>query len=379
MNQPTLFPLPGESRKTTPKTEGIKYAGSKLKLLPHILDAISEFPIKRVLDGFAGTTRVSQALARRDYEVVANDVSAWSWVFGNCYLKNQYQPEHYQRWIKHLNQLPGKDGWFTQNYGGHAKTESAIQEDGTKKPWQIHNTRKLDAIRDEIENLTDDPVQKSVLLASLILALDKVDSTLGHHVSYLKEWAPRSYKTLSLEVPAIFTSSPNHEVLRGDIFDAVKQAKVDLAYFDPPYGSNNDKMPPSRVRYASYYHIWTSIIENDRPKLVGKASRREDCSDLVAGSIFEEFRRSDSGRFIAMEALERLIASTKSRFILLSYSSGGRATAEELMTTLESRGRVARVIEVDYKQNIMASMRWTHDWVRDAEKAHREFLFLLEQ
>lgn len=377
--QPSLFDLPGESSRTVPKTEGIKYAGSKLKLLPYILDVVSEFPVKRVLDGFAGTTRVSQALAKRNYEVVANDLSSWSNVFGTCYLLNRKPASYFKPWIDHLNKLPGKDGWFTEHYGGLANTNSAIQEDGSKRPWQIHNTRKLDAIREEIDKLTNDAIEKAVLLASLILALDKVDSTLGHHVSYLKEWAPRAYKTMEMEVPLLQPSTSNHSVIKSDIFDAVENVDVDLAYFDPPYGSNNEKMPPSRVRYASYYHIWTTIIENDRPKLVGKAARREDCSDIVAGSIFEEYRRSDKGRFIALEALERLIHSTQARFILLSYSSGGRATSEELMGILESRGQIAKVIEIDYKQNIMASMRWTHDWVRDAEKAHKEYLFLLEQ
>lgn len=377
--QPSLFDLPGESSKTVPKTEGIKYAGSKLKLLPYILDLISELPVKRVLDGFAGTTRVSQALARRNYEVVANDLSSWSQVFATCYLLNRKPASYFKPWIDHLNKLPGKDGWFTEHYGGFADTSSAIQADGSKKPWQVHNTRKLDAIREEIDKLTDSFDEKAVLLASLILALDKVDSTLGHHVSYLKEWAPRAYKTLEMEVPMLQPATLDHAVVKADIFDAVKNANVDLAYFDPPYGSNNEKMPPSRVRYASYYHIWTTIIENDRPKLVGKAARREDCSDLVAGSIFEEYRRSDKGRFIALEALERLIHSTDSRFILLSYSSGGRATSEELEGILESRGQVVKVIEIDYKQNIMASMRWTHDWVREAEKSHKEYLFLLEQ
>ncbi|MBP3336936.1 MAG: DNA adenine methylase, partial [Clostridia bacterium] len=49
----------------TPPTEGIKYAGSKLKLLPMILARIRALDgVKTVLDGFSGTTRVSQALAQ---------------------------------------------------------------------------------------------------------------------------------------------------------------------------------------------------------------------------------------------------------------------------------------------------------------------------
>jgi len=37
---------------------------------------------------------------------------------------------------------------------------------------------KLDAIRDEIDKIAEDEIEKSVLLASLIFALDKVDSSL---------------------------------------------------------------------------------------------------------------------------------------------------------------------------------------------------------
>jgi adenine-specific DNA-methyltransferase len=47
-----------------PPTEGIKYAGSKLRLLPHILQLAQKVHAQSVFDGFAGTTRVSQAFAR---------------------------------------------------------------------------------------------------------------------------------------------------------------------------------------------------------------------------------------------------------------------------------------------------------------------------
>src|SRR5262249_11809550 len=150
----------------------------------------------------------------------------------------------------------------------------SIQSDGLKRPWQIHNTRKLDGIREEIERLSLNPIENAVVLTSLILALDEVDSTLGHFVSYLREWSPRSYNDLILRVPRLFVSGQKHEVFKHDIFDVVQNSESDLAYFDPPYGSNNEKMPPSRVRYASYYHLWTSICLFDKPPLFGKARRR---------------------------------------------------------------------------------------------------------
>ena len=57
----TLF---GEKDFSHIKTQGIKYAGSKLKIIPYILEIIKDLEIQTVLDGFSGSTRVSQAFAR---------------------------------------------------------------------------------------------------------------------------------------------------------------------------------------------------------------------------------------------------------------------------------------------------------------------------
>jgi adenine-specific DNA-methyltransferase len=363
-----------------PPTEGIKYAGSKLKLLPYILNLTRKANPKTILDGFSGTTRVAQALARSGYKIVANDNAVWSKVFGTCYLLNKHPKEHYRDLIEHLNSLPGKDGWFTENYGGAPNSGRSKQLDNLKKPWQIHNTRKLDAIREEIDNLALDEIERSVALTSLILALDSVDSTIGHYAAYLNGWSARSYNDMVLKIPNLILSENEHQVLQEDIFNVVDKTESDLAYFDPPYGSNNQKMPPSRVRYAAYYHIWTTICLNDKPELFGKARRRIDTSDKVAASIFEEFRRNwKTGKFVAVEAIERLLRNTRAQHIILSYSSGGRATADELNESIRKCGKLKEVVEVDYQKNVMADMRWTSEWVRDAELPNKEFLFLIER
>ncbi|HVW03226.1 MAG TPA: DNA adenine methylase, partial [Planctomycetaceae bacterium] len=327
-----------QTRPQAPPTQGVKYAGSKRALLGWILRTIEPLAVSSVFDGFAGTTRVSQALAAAGYRVVSNDSAVWSRVFGQCFLLNHRAPEFYQPWIDHLNALPGRDGWFTAHYGGEPNGGLSVQADGYKRPWQIHNTRKLDAIRGEIDRLTDDPIERAVLLTSLMLALDQVDSSLGHHVSYLKQWAPRSYRTLRLRVPRCSPSNRAHAVHCDDVRQLAPQVETDLAYFDPPYGSANDKMPPSRVRYASYYHLWTTICLNDQPEVSGAARRRVDASDVRAASDFEDFRRGANGRFRVIEELEQLLKSTRARYILLSYSNQGRATRAELAELLDGLG-----------------------------------------
>ena len=121
-----------------------------------------------------------------------------------------------------------------------------------------------------------------VALTSLILALDRVDNTLGHFVSYLRTGLIDLSVNFCLKIPRVFANPMDHVVLRRDVFD-LSDVDIDLAYLDPPYGSNNEKMPPSRVRYAAYYHLWTTICLNDSPPLFGKALRRKDTSDKLGG------------------------------------------------------------------------------------------------
>lgn len=363
----------------SPDTQGVKYAGSKLKLIPHILSLFDGLDVETVFDGFSGTTRVSQALAKCGFKVTSNDISEWSYVFGLCYLKNNNDASYYKELIEHLNSIKGYDGWFTENYGGLDFGGSAIQPNGLKKPWQVHNTRRLDGIRDEIDNLNLSEIDKSVALTSLILAMDKVDNTLGHFTSYLKQWSLRSYNEMQLKIPNLFKNAQGNIVLKGDIFESINHVDVDFAYLDPPYGSNNEKMPPSRIRYASYYHLWATICKNDKPSLFGAALRRVDTSDKVAATVFEEFRKDDYGHFIAVKAIEKLIESVNAKYVALSYSSGGKATAIELNEILNRHGKLIKTIELDYKRNVMACMKWTNEWLRDADEPNREFIFLIDK
>ncbi|MDR1445003.1 MAG: DNA adenine methylase [Treponema sp.] len=369
----------------TPETQAIKYTGSKLKLLPYILSlskkASGDSKNAAVFDGFSGSTRVSQAYAKTGHRVYANDIAPYAKIFNTAFLMNKKEPQSYQPLIDHLNSLEPRDGWFTGHYGGDGDCKISNNGDGLKKPWQKKNTRRLDAVREEIDKLALDEVTKAVAITSLMLALDRVDSTLGHYASYLNEWSPRSYNDMKLQVPDLWINEKEHVVMNLDIFQAVEKLPNDIiiAYLDPPYGSNNEKMPPSRVRYASYYHIWTTICLNDKPEIFGKAKRRADTSDITACSVFEEFRKGETGKFIAIEAIEKLIRQTPAHYIILSYSSGGRATARELNEVLNDYGRIIEIETISYRKNAMSAMKRTSNWAKESGEGNFEYLFLMEK
>ena len=372
-HQPSLF---SNCESPSVHTEGIKYIGSKLKIIPYILEIAQRLRVRTVIDGFSGSTRVSQAFAQIGCDVISSDISHWSEVFANCYLQKE-RNARIGELIADLNALEPRDGWFTEHYGGDANHPA---QNGYKKPWQKRNTRKLDAIRETIDTMSLADSDKAIALTSLILALDRVDSTLGHFSSYLKEWSPRSYNDMKLQEPRCISNGGEHMVMQGNIFDILdKIPEVDLAYFDPPYGSNNEKMPPSRVRYASYYHIWTTICLNDKPKLFGKALRRADTRDAMASSVFEDFRKGSSGRFRVVEAIEQMIQKVRARHVLLSYSSGGRATVGELLEALQHAGNIEEIVEIEYKRNVMSGMKWTNEWIQPKKGKNVEYLFLLRK
>ena len=49
------------------------------------MQLIHQLPdVRTVIDGFSGSTRVSQALARTGYDTTSNDISVWSEVLATC-------------------------------------------------------------------------------------------------------------------------------------------------------------------------------------------------------------------------------------------------------------------------------------------------------
>lgn len=360
------------------KTEGIRYTGSKKEIIPKILSLIKQhcIDVQTILDGCAGTTRVSQAFRRHGYTVTANDLSDYTQTFGRCYLQNTKTASHYQPWIDELNKLKGVSGWFTKHYGGLVTTHvkgNAVQSDGNKRPWQAHNTQKLDAILAKIPELTTDPVERSVLLTSAILAMDKVDNTMGHQVAYLKDWPKRSYANVHLEVPALIPTGKPCHISQRSIFD-IKEY-YDLIYLDPPYGTNNQKTKTTRVRYRSYYHLWTTVCRNDQPTLHGAALRRKDASsDSIPGaiSVFE-----NTNHDVVFENTKQLIQQLNCKYVLFSYGNKSKLSEADLRQIFNEY-KILEFAVFDHKENAMKTATTNSEWLGDQTK-YQEFLILIEK
>ena len=79
-------------------TYGIRYLGSKSKILPLIIEVINglDKDDMRVIDVFTGTTRVAQALKQEGYDVITSDLSWASEVYSEAFICNEGEVSYLQ-------------------------------------------------------------------------------------------------------------------------------------------------------------------------------------------------------------------------------------------------------------------------------------------
>jgi adenine-specific DNA-methyltransferase len=307
----------------------IKYLGSKRRLIPAIVGAIAARPGARsVLDLFSGTSRVGLALKSAGYRVVANDHNAYAATLARCYVQADRARvlADAARLVAELNALPGAPGHFTETWCERSRF------------FQPKNGARVDAIREAIARKGLDPELEAVLLTSLMEAADRVDSTTGLQMAYLKEWAPRAHHDLALRVPEVVERAAHGpgEALLGDALAAADR-EVDVAYLDPPYNQH---------KYLGNYHIWESLVLWDKPEVYGAACKRVDCRT----------RTSDfNSRPRFAEAMRAVVERVRARWLIVSFSDEGYVTREAMEALLATRGEV-RVVAHDYKRYVGAQI-----------------------
>ncbi|MFA7297438.1 MAG: DNA adenine methylase [Dehalococcoidia bacterium] len=312
----------------------IKYLGSKRTLLPTILRVVQALPETRsVIDLFSGTSRVGHTLKGAGFQVLANDHNAYAAALAGCYVAADREVvlTDAERLIREFNQLPGKPGYFTETF--------CIQS----RFFQPKNGARIDAIREAIEAKDLSPNLRNVLLVSLMEAADRVDSTTGVQMAYLKQWAPRASNDLMLRMPDVLPRAT-----RGagaayclDAFEAAQTLRADVAYVDPPYNQHS---------YLGNYHIWESLVRWDKPEVYGIACKRVDCRERQ--SVF-----NSRPRF--RDALATLLQSIKAETLILSFSDEGYLSQADLDPMLASLwGGTAQVttISLDYRRYVGAQI-----------------------
>lgn len=304
----------------------IKYLGSKRLLLPHLVERVGGLSdVESVVDLFSGTARVGHALKQAGYRVTANDHNAYAHTLATCYVAanaDELRPR-VEKLVAELQSTPPAPGYVTEVFCHKSRF------------FHPKNGARIDAIRERIATLDLEPTLEAVMLVSLMEAADRVDSTTGVQMAYLKEWAPRAHNDLELRVPA-FVAGPGRAT-RLDAVEAAAELPADLVYIDPPYNQHG---------YLRNYHIWESLVLWDKPEVYGVACKRIDCK--TRGSDFNSKRRIH-------EAMRKVVANVRARHLLVSFNNEGYIDREEMVELLGARGEV-EVEEIPYARYVGAKI-----------------------
>ncbi|MDD2548132.1 MAG: DNA repair protein RadC [Candidatus Pacebacteria bacterium] len=303
-----------------------RYLGNKYKLLGFIEDIVNEkcngFSI--FCDIFAGTGVVAERFNEKNIKVIVNDFLSSNFIPLKAFLgTSKIDLEEIEHKINLLNELKATDdNYFSKNFGNTYFT--------------LENARKIGAIREKINELSNNEDEKAVLIASLLYAVDKVANTVGHYDAFRKKLD--TVQPLRLLVPDFEPeNNVSNEIYKEDANQLIRKINCDVLYIDPPYNSR---------QYSDAYHLLENLATWEKPIVHGIA-KKMDRSHI----------KSDYCLQSATKAFSDLITNANCKHILLSYnntgeSKDGRSNArindEQIINILKSRGDVD-IFERDYK------------------------------
>ncbi len=303
-----------------------KYLGSKKDLAEALLDRIVALAGRPagLLDGFSGTGAITACARRRGIgRIVSVDNLYSNWVIQKGFFQPTERAGRLAARIDALNELPPRSGYISLHFAGLYFT--------------AENCGRMDAVREEIERLRAcgaiDRDEHLALLASFLLAADRVANTVGQYDAYLKHMGRRAhaggrhlvdervYSPFRLR-PLALLGALEGQVLHADLLEAVGGIDAEVAYFDPPYNGR---------QYCDNYHLLENLALWRKPPLAGKTKK------FPRAHLKSPFSRRREVR----PAFQRLLRRTRARHVFLSYNSEGLLSRQELADLLGAFGRVA--------------------------------------
>lgn len=329
----------------------ITYIGNKRRLAPFLYTGFSKIRCKIgkrkliVLDGFVGSGAAARILKALASELHVNDLEDYAETVNRAYLANKSdidmrELERYINWLNE-NKLKikfEKIGFIEKNY---APINDEDIKDGERVFYTTSNARIIDNLRRLIDDIPDE--YRYFCLASLIVKASVHNNTsggfkgfhkrngIGHFGGQGENALTRIKREISLDMPIFSDFECPIFVHKRDVNELVNDSSLpvfDLAYYDPPYNQHP---------YGSNYFMLNII--ND-----GKA---REIQDGVSGIAKEWNKSAYNKKKLAEEAMDKLLADTRARFIAISYNDEGIIPTENFKNILSRYGKW-EIMEQDY-------------------------------
>jgi adenine-specific DNA-methyltransferase len=314
----------------------MRYIGSKAATLLWLEGFIARMApdAKSLCDPFAGTCTVSRHFKKLSFRIFTGDVLSLSHAMQVATIGLNRQPDFrslaklrfvrsrcesttLQRVFGFLNALEPKKGYLSQHFSRASG----------RMFFTDANAMKIDAIRAKISDWNEhkwlSPSEQQFLLASLLVASDKVANTAGTYYAHLKQVSRKAAKEMHLVPLETFNNSHANICRTADAREVAATTTADVLYLDPPYNERD---------YGGYYHLPETIVRGDAPTPSGRSGAPGERPHPRS-----DFCKPEG----AAGALADVVRGAKSRFILVHYAKKGLVPHSAIMEMLSARGRVS--------------------------------------
>nr|WKF58029.1 Modification methylase FokI [Paraburkholderia busanensis] len=302
-----------------------RYIGSKSRLVSQIATFIGP-PTEGgfFVDAFCGTGVVAEAAAELGWNVRINDHLHSAVISAGARLICEKQAAFkklggYGNAIAALNAAKPTHGFIWSAYSPASFDSCGIE----RRYFSEENAARIDSMRALIAGWKAaghlDEMEERLLIADLFAALNRVANIAGTFGCFLSKWTNQSLERIAMRCRVLKAAGVCVQTTVGDVFDVPNSAR-DLVYLDPPY---------TKRQYASYYHILETVALGDAPTIEG-----------VAGLRPWRDRASDfCYKVRALKTLANLVHNLNAQKVLLSYSSEGHISMNDMQVELAKIGK----------------------------------------
>lgn len=355
----------------------MRFIGNKTGLLENIEDFINEnipyYDDMVFCDIFSGTASVARYF-KKDYQIISNDLLFFSYVLQRATIDNNNFPT-FDNLKNELNLNNYED---IINYFENTSTDMLQKEHNIKdEELFIYNNytpssdkcdrmyfkpetgKRIDLIRILLNKWFENNIiteeEYYYLLAVLIETVPYYSNIAGVYGAYLKTWDKRTYNPFKIQNLNILDNERNNKSYNMNAHDLIREIKGDILYLDPPY--NTRQYPPN-------YHVLETIAKYDYPEIKGVSGMR-NYKDQI--SMFCRKRN-------VYDALDDIIKNADFQYIIMSYSTDGILTIEEIEEIFKKHGKSGT-----YKLAKPIEYRKFKSQKKQSKKDLHELLFFVEK
>lgn len=321
-----------------------RYIGSKTKLIEWVFESLKLNNIKSVCDIFAGSGVVAGQFATipNIKNIIINDILFSNEIIYHAFFMGQDADFKALEELKeyYTQALKLEENYFSQHF--------------SDKFFSHKDCVKIGSIREHIESLNLDKLNKDILLTSLIYSMDKIANTVGHYEAYRKKEILQDRFIFELISP--IKHDKNIMIERKNANELAKTLKIDLVFIDPPYNSR---------QYSRFYHLYENLVQWKKPKLYGTALKPL-CENM------SEYCRSN-----AKKELSDLIEKLDCKRIALTYNN----TYNSKSSSSQNKIGFKDLVEILSQKGKLSVKEKAHSFFNSGKtdfKEHKEFLFIVE-